>query len=229
MTVHLNDLSEDLSLSSAPVGFVPTQRRRGIYRNGLKRLFDVVAILVTSVAIVPVIFILALIVARDGHNPFYSSERVGRNGRTFRMLKLRTMVPDADALLERYLSENAAARAEWDATQKLKNDPRITLLGRFLRKSSMDELPQIWNVLVGDMSVVGPRPMMPSQRAMYHGLSYYALRPGMTGPWQVSMRNDGGFTDRCDFDREYDRDLSFPHDLSLILRTFSVIFRGTGY
>ncbi len=229
MTVQLSDLSDDMSLASAPVGFVSVPRRKGMYRNGMKRLFDIGFIALTSVITVPVIALLAIVVAFDGKLPFYSSERVGRQGRVFRMLKLRTMVPDADGMLAVYLSRNPLAKAEWDATQKLKNDPRITWLGRFLRKTSLDELPQIWNVLRGDMSVVGPRPMMPNQRIMYNGLSYYALRPGITGLWQVSKRNEGKFAARVDFDRDYDRMLSFPTDVRIILSTVRVIFQGTGY
>jgi lipopolysaccharide/colanic/teichoic acid biosynthesis glycosyltransferase len=204
-------------------------RRPGIYRNLFKRGFDLLFILVTSVAVLPLILLLAAFVARDGHKPFYSSPRVGRHGREFQMLKLRTMVPNADAQLERYLAENPEARREWESTQKLKNDPRITRFGRFLRKSSLDELPQLWNVLLGDMSIVGPRPMMPAQRARYMGLAYYALRPGLTGPWQVSVRNESSFAQRAEFDRQYDQRVTFFGDLGLILRTLYVVMRGTGY
>lgn len=229
MTLQLNDLGEDIGMASAPLGLVETPHRPGIYRNYLKRVFDVSAVVLTSVVVLPVVVILALFVARDGHAPFYWSDRVGRGGRVFRMLKLRTMVPDADRLLETYLSQNADALREWNATQKLKADPRITAVGRFLRKTSLDELPQLWNVLAGDMSLVGPRPMMPSQRAMYSGLSYYALRPGITGSWQVSDRNACGFSKRAEYDRDYDRGLSFGSDLWLLFRTLRVVLKGTGY
>ena len=166
--------------------------------------------------------------ALDGSSPFYWSDRVGRGGKTFRMLKLRTMVPNADKLLEEYLSRNAEAMLEWNSTQKLKSDPRITAVGRLLRKTSLDELPQLWNVLIGDMSLVGPRPMMPSQRALYSGTAYYALRPGITGPWQVSVRNESEFAQRVDFDAKYDRTISFATDVKLLLATVRVVFRGTG-
>jgi len=229
MTLQINDLSDDIGLASAPVGPVLVRSRPGLYRNVLKRPVDVLAILLSSVIVLPVILILALLVARDGHSPFYRSDRVGRGGRTFRMLKLRTMVPDADQMLDVYLQQNADARDEWDCTQKLKSDPRITGIGRFLRKTSMDELPQLWNVLVGDMSLVGPRPMMPNQRALYNGLAYYALRPGITGSWQVSDRNECEFSKRAEFDRDYDLDLSFLTDLRLLLATARVVLRGTGY
>lgn len=229
MTLQINDLSDDLGLASAPVGLVHVRPRSGFYRNVLKRMIDVLVILLTSVVALPVVIVLALLVARDGYSPFYRSDRVGRGGRTFRMLKLRTMVPDADALLEDFLHQNAAARLEWDCTQKLKNDPRITGIGRFLRKTSLDELPQLWNVLVGDMSLVGPRPMMPSQRALYTGLAYYALRPGITGSWQVSDRNECVFSKRAEFDSDYERNLSFATDVRLLLATIRVVCKGTGY
>lgn len=229
MTLQINDLSDDIGIASAPVGLVHIYPRSGLYRNCLKRLVDVLAILLSGVIALPTVLLLALLVARDGHSPFYRSDRVGRGGRAFRMIKLRTMVPDADKLLDDYLRQNPAARLEWDCNQKLKNDPRITGIGRFLRKTSMDELPQLWNVLVGDMSLVGPRPMMPAQRALYSGLAYYALRPGITGPWQVSDRNECEFCKRAEFDRDYERTMSFATDFRLLLATIRVVCKGTGY
>ncbi|MBC7143048.1 MAG: sugar transferase [Rhodobacteraceae bacterium] len=229
MTLQINDLSDDFGMASAPVGLVNISNRRGLYRNVIKRALDVAAVLLASIIVVPVIAVLAIVVALDGSAPFYWNDRVGRGGRTFRMLKLRTMVPQADRLLEEYLSRNAEARLEWNSTQKLKSDPRITRVGRFLRKTSLDELPQLWNVLIGDMSLVGPRPMMPNQRALYTGTAYYALRPGITGPWQVSDRNEVEFSKRAEFDREYDETLSLGTDLKLLFATVRVVVKGTGY
>jgi lipopolysaccharide/colanic/teichoic acid biosynthesis glycosyltransferase len=163
-----------------------------------------------------------------GERPFYSQRRVGLGGRTFVMWKLRSMVADADDHLAKHLRENPDAREEWARHQKLRNDPRITPYGRFLRKLSLDELPQLWNVLIGDMALIGPRPMMPHQRALYHGLAYYAMRPGVSGFWQVSERNDAEFTSRVHFDEKYDREISFTTDVMLILRTLRVMLRGTG-
>jgi len=204
-------------------------RQGGVYRGGAKRLLDIALVLLAIPVVVPVVLIIALMVMRDGHSPFYWSERVGRSGRVFRMLKLRTMVHDAHECLASYLATDPQAAAEWTDTQKLKFDPRITGFGRLLRKSSLDELPQLWNVLIGEMSLVGPRPMMPDQRKIYPGSVYYELRPGVTGPWQVSDRNDCSFAKRADFDLEYAGSLSFGNDLRLLGRTVVVVLRGTGY
>lgn len=229
MTLQLNELSDDFDRSSAPVGPVTVAFRSGVYRNYLKRLFDMSAVIASGLVVGPLILVLAALVACDGSNPFYWNDRVGRGGRTFHMLKLRTMVPNAEKQLESYLARNAEARLEWNSTQKLKSDPRITRLGKFLRKTSLDELPQLWNVLIGDMSLVGPRPMMPSQRPLYHGLAYYNLRPGITGIWQVSERNESAFSKRAEFDTEYDEILSFRKDLGLLWSTVRVVLKGTGY
>jgi lipopolysaccharide/colanic/teichoic acid biosynthesis glycosyltransferase len=139
------------------------------------------------------------------------------------------MVHDADARREDHLAQHPAARAGWNRTQKLRNDPRITPIGRVLRKSSLDELPQLWNVLKGEMSLVGPRPMMPSQAGLYPGTAYYALRPGITGSWQVSARNESSFADRARFDADYDQRISLATDLLILLATVRVVLRGTGH
>ncbi|WP_092082483.1 sugar transferase [Poseidonocella sedimentorum] len=194
-----------------------------------KRAFDVALVLLSLPFVIPVIALMALLVALDGHSPFYTQARVGRHGRQFRMLKIRTMVHNADAMLAKCLEQDAALRAEWDATQKLKKDMRITRIGRILRKTSLDELPQLFNVLTGSMSLVGPRPMMPSQEELYPGRSYYRLRPGITGFWQISDRNHCDFRDRSKYDAVYERELSLVTDLAVMWRTFSVVLRGTGY
>lgn len=229
MTIYFDKLDTQLSSASVPCGFVDLEARPGIYRNYFKRLLDTAVIVLAAPVVVPVVAFLAILVARDGSSPFYWNQRVGRNGVEFSMLKLRTMVPDADELLEAHLASDPFAKAEWDSSQKLKADPRITRIGRILRKLSLDELPQLWNVLKGDMSLVGPRPMLPEQRAMYPGLSYYALRPGITGPWQVSDRNECEFAKRAEHDKTYDGDVSFFTDLALLTKTVGVVIKGTGY
>ena len=198
------------------------------YRKYGKRLADLGILVVVAPIIMAVVGILALIITLTGHRPFYSQMRVGRNGRLFRLWKLRTMVEDADIVLQQYLSENPAAAAEWQHAQKLSSDPRITPVGRLLRKSSLDELPQFFNVLLGEMSIVGPRPMLPEQREMYSGPDYYRMAPGVTGPWQVSARNTTSFAARAHFDASYNQTLSLREDLRLIFRTLSVVAAGTG-
>ena len=144
------------------------------------------------------------------------------------MLKIRTMVANADAHLETYLAENPEARREWDEKQKLENDPRITRFGNILRKSSLDEMPQLWNVLKGEMSIVGPRPMMVDQQELYPGTDYYMLRPGVTGPWQISDRSQGSFAGRARFDAAYNKTLSLKNDLHILAGTAGVVLRCTG-
>jgi lipopolysaccharide/colanic/teichoic acid biosynthesis glycosyltransferase len=202
--------------------------RRGIYRTYVKRALDILLVLAGAPFVVPLIVLLAIGVALDGGKPFYCQDRVGKGGRSYRMWKLRSMEVDADERLAAYLRANPTARAEWDHCQKLRQDPRITRLGRVLRRTSLDELPQLWNVLRGDMSLVGPRPMMPSQRSLYPGDAYYALRPGITGLWQVSARNESGFAARAGYDSEYDKTLSFVNDLKILAATVRAVTRGTG-
>lgn len=200
-----------------------------LYRGGVKRVIDLVLVIATFPFWLPIILITAVLVARDGHNPFYTQDRIGRNGRVFRMFKLRSMVHDADAVFEAYLQAHPEARAEWDATQKLKHDPRITRLGRLIRKTSIDELPQLFNVVLGHMSLVGPRPMMVCQKPLYPGSRYYDMRPGLTGFWQVSNRNHCRFVDRARYDNAYHASMSLRTDVALIWRTMGVVLRGTGY
>lgn len=202
---------------------------RGFYRKYGKRALDILFVIAILPVVVPVVFFLALLVAIDGGKPFYSQARVGKGGEIYRMWKLRTMVVDADTRLKDHLASDAAALDEWNHTQKLRNDPRITRTGRFLRKTSLDELPQVWNVLAGEMSVVGPRPMMPDQRVLYHGSDYYSLRPGITGLWQVSCRNASSFADRVSFDEKYACNLNLSLDTRLILGTVRVVVLGTGH
>lgn len=199
-----------------------------LYRNFLKRLLDIVLVLVSAPLVIPLVGFMALLVLLDGGKPFYSQLRIGRGGRTFRIWKLRSMAPDADKQLKNYLAENPEARREWSQMQKLQHDPRITRVGRMLRKSSLDELPQLFNVLSGSMSLVGPRPMMPEQKALYDGTAYFKLRPGITGPWQISDRNACSFAKRVSYDEDYDRELSLWTDLRILAKTVLVVLRGTG-
>lgn len=203
--------------------------RPGPYRQHYKRALDVFLVVLSLPVVLPLILLLALCNMATGNMPFYTQPRLGRDGQVFRMWKLRTMVADADSKLAEVLARDPALQMEWDHKQKLRNDPRITAVGRYLRMTSLDELPQLWNVLRGDMSLVGPRPMLPEQRALYPGDAYFRLRPGLTCTWQVSERNDSCFAERARYDAEYEADVSLAHDIGLILATFAVVTRGTGH
>jgi lipopolysaccharide/colanic/teichoic acid biosynthesis glycosyltransferase len=185
-------------------------------------------VVAVSILVVPLVVVVALLVMLDGGSPFYTQQRVGKDGRVFSMFKLRSMVPNADRFLSEHLKSNPEALAEWNKTQKLRDDPRITLVGRVIRKTSLDELPQFWNVLIGNMSVVGPRPMMPSQRDLYPGQAYYALKPGVTGFWQIGVRNETSFAERAHYDAAYYRQVSFFTDIRVIAKTVQVVLRATG-
>jgi exopolysaccharide production protein ExoY len=198
-----------------------------IYRR-FKRPFDIFVTLVIAPLALILVAVLALLILADGGKPFFCQPRVGRGGKIFDLWKLRTMVPDAEAKLQEYLAGDPLARLEWDTAQKLKDDPRVTRLGKFLRKYSLDELPQLLNVLRGEMSLVGPRPMLPEQRQYYPGTAYFNLRPGLTGLWQIAERNSGTFVDRAMFDTRYSGLMSFGTDLWILSRTPIAVLKGTG-
>ena len=201
----------------------------GIYARFGKRALDVALVLLSLPITLPIIALCALALWIEGGAPFYWQERVGQSGRRFRIVKLRTMVRDADARLLRYLATDPAIREEWNRTQKLRNDPRITRVGDVLRVTSLDELPQLWNVLKGEMSLVGPRPMMPEQVGLYgDDAAYTSVRPGITGLWQVSARNSREFSYRAKVDAVYCRSLTFWRDIVLMIRTIGVVLRRTG-
>ena len=209
---------------------VPLPALAGAYARFGKRSLDLVLGSIAAFLAAPVLLLLAVALWIESGNPFYTQERLGLNGRRFRMFKLRTMVRDADGKLAACLDADPELRLEWDLTQKLKRDPRITPLGRLLRKTSLDELPQVLNVLIGDMSLVGPRPMLPEQLPLYaHPAAYLGLRPGITGLWQVTARNENSFALRATLDLRYAQRLKFGFDLRIILATFGSVWHATGY
>ncbi len=215
-----------LDIRAGRVGGV---RRPSLYFRFFKRPLDLFLLLLMVPIVLPTLLVLATLVMSDGGPAFYSQERVGQRGRKFRMWKLRSMTVNADAELRMLLERDAQARLEWDKNQKLRNDPRITRIGRFIRRSSLDELPQLWNVLIGDMSFVGPRPFLPEQTVLYPGKDYYEMRPGLTGYWQTSERNESSFRERASYDSRYHDELSFTTDLRILAATCGVVLRGTGY
>lgn len=198
------------------------------YRDFFKRFLDIVIVLILLPVVVPVLVTLLVLVYVTCGSPLYAQYRLGKDGKIFKMWKFRTMVHSADEVLDRYLAGNPNAKTEWDQYQKLENDPRITSIGGILRKSSMDELPQLWNVLTGDMSLVGPRPMMVNQESLYPGSAYYRLRPGITGLWQVSDRNQTSFASRANFDTKYEQSLSLATDMKTLATTVKVVVQCTG-
>ncbi len=201
-------------------------------RGGVsKRAFDIIFGLALLLAFLPLMFFVALTIFSFERGPIvFGHDRIGYSGRKFRCLKFRSMVPNAGTVLEEHLSRNPAARLEWEASQKLKDDPRITPIGKFLRATSLDELPQLLNVVRGDMSLVGPRPIVQAEVARYGGDidAYTAARPGITGLWQVSGRSDVDYERRVLLDATYVRSWSLPGDVLILLRTVVVVFSRAG-
>jgi len=202
-----------------------------LYSSVGKRIFDICLAILVAPLLAPLVFVFWLMVRKDGGTGLYSQTRVGQNGKLFRCWKLRTMVVDADATLKALCDSDPEIAKEWEENQKLVNDPRITRIGRILRATSMDELPQLWNIIKGDMSFVGPRPFMENQMEMYDeagGQLYYNVRPAITGPWQVFGRGQTCFKDRVRYDQLYGRNVTLSNDLYLIWKTVGVVLRGTG-
>jgi len=196
-----------------------------------KRMFDALVAGICLLCGMPVLLFIAIAIKlSDGGPVFYRDRRIGWNGTHFRCMKFRSMSVDSAALLRDYLQKNQAAALEWAQTRKLKSDPRVTRVGYLLRKSSLDELPQLINVLRGEMSLVGPRPICDQEVSMYGEVmqDYLRARPGLTGVWQVSGRNDVDYGKRTRLDREYIHTWNFWKDLWIILRTFRVVLSARG-
>ena len=225
MTFQVNDPTRLEGVSLSDIVPSTSGHNLDLYTGIGKRFLDMMVVLLTAPVTVPLMLLTAFLVALDGGSPIYVQKRIGRNGRIFSMFKFRTMVPNADARLSAYLSEHPQARAEWNHSQKLRHDPRVTRIGAYLRKSSLDELPQLLNVFWGEMSVIGPRPMMVEQENMYPGRAYYWMRPGITGLWQVTERNNSAFSDRAHYDDKYFYNMTFVNDCK-IMRRKSKLNRG---
>ncbi len=196
----------------------------------VKRAFDIVGSLSLLIVLSPLFACLLVRIRQDGGSPLYGHERIGRGGRRFQCLKFRSMVLNSEERLKELLAADATARAEWEASYKLKNDPRITPVGRFLRRTSLDELPQLWNVLRGDMSLVGPRPVVKDELKRYGEQAdyYLMIKPGMTGLWQVSGRSDVDYETRVYFDTWYVKNWSLWHDIAILFKTINVVFGKNG-
>lgn len=197
----------------------------------LKRTVDITASATALLLLSPVFLVTSLAIKNDSKGPaMFTQKRIGKDGKLFEIYKFRTMVPDADKKLFELLEKDEEAAKEYKLNKKLKNDPRITKLGAFLRKTSIDELPQLINVLKGDMSLVGPRPYLPREMEDMEG--YYDTivesKPGITGLWQVSGRSNTTFEERMKFDLEYNENKSFKYDMDLLFKTVGSVVKGDG-
>lgn len=177
-----------------------------------------------------IVTLIALLMIAQGRPVIYRHSRMGRGGKSFHCFKFRTMATDGDDLLRRHLAADPIAQLEWDATRKLKDDPRVTPIGRVLRKTSADELPQLFNVLRGEMSLVGPRPIVHAEVAFYGPYidHYHHVKPGLTGAWQISGRSDTSYAERVQLDAEYAVRRSFGGDLKILMRTVPAVLRARG-
>ena len=198
---------------------------------GTKRTFDIMVASTILLFALPTMFFIAVIMFSTDRGPIlFGHERIGHNGKRFRCLKFRSMVVDSQTALARHLELFPQARAEWEASQKLRDDPRITAIGKFLRVTSLDELPQLINVIRGEMSLVGPRPIVQDEVVRYAAEieHYAATRPGITGLWQVCGRSDVDYDQRVRLDSQYVREWTFAGDLLILVKTVKVVIARTG-
>jgi exopolysaccharide production protein ExoY len=199
-------------------------------RHALKRVLDIIGAALLGVVFLPLILAVAVLLHRQGGPIIFRHRRVGRNGQAFDCLKFRSMVPDADRVFRELMERHPELKAEWLRDHKLRDDPRITAVGRFLRRTSLDELPQLWNVIRGEMSLVGPRPVVREELLRYgrHLHRYLAAKPGVTGLWQVTGRNNTDYRRRVVLDVYYVRRQSVLLDLYILLKTTQVVLGGSG-
>jgi exopolysaccharide production protein ExoY len=197
---------------------------------GVKRVLDVVGSLVLAAVFCPLILAIVVLMGSEEGSIIYKHRRIGRDGRTFECLKFRTMVPNADQVLRELLEKDPAINAEWLRDHKLRCDPRVTRLGRFLRRTSLDELPQLWNVMRGEMSLVGPRPVVREELLRYgrNVRAYLSAKPGITGLWQIKGRNDTDYRRRVALDTYYVRNQNLLLDLYILVQTTRVVLGGSG-
>ena len=197
----------------------------------IKRAFDLLFTICGGLCILPFLLVIAVMVAFDNKgNVIFAHRRIGRGGKEFKCYKFQTMIPNAQEALEKYLAENPEARKEWEESFKLTNDPRVTKLGNILRKTSLDEMPQLWNVIKGDMSLVGPRPIVAKEIERYgeYFREYAMVTPGITGMWQASGRSDTTYEERVEMDTWYVRNWSVWIDLMYLFKTVKIVFTGKG-
>lgn len=197
----------------------------------VKRTYDLVISGMALIVLAPIMLFICLLIKIDSKGPaILVQERIGENGKIFKMYKYRSMVVGADKLLDKYLKENEEARKEYKKYKKLQNDPRVTKIGKIIRKTSIDGLPQLINVFVGNMSLVGPRPYLPREKEDMKNLynDIVKSKPGITGIWQVSGRNDISFDKRLEMDYTYNSDKSTMYDIKILLKTFKKVLEKEG-
>ena len=196
----------------------------------LKRTMDIVLSFGLILILSPIFLILYLLIYIDGGKPIYKHPRIGRDGKLFNCFKFRSMVLDSEEILSELLKQDPECKSEWEKEFKLKNDPRVTKIGSFIRRTSLDELPQLFNVLIGQMSLVGPRPITEKELAFYeNNVDYYLMaKPGITGLWQVSGRNDIDYETRVYFDSWYVKNWSLWNDIAILFKTIKVVFKRSG-
>ncbi|MGV1760057.1 sugar transferase [Rhizobium sp. A22-96] len=231
----------DLRRELAPLGDLRTSRLPGttaraapsrkMYSQAIKRLIDATLAVIALVVLAPMILmVVAILLVTQGRPIFHSHRRIGRHGVLFSCFKFRTMVVNSEEVLARHLDTNPALRAEWNATRKLKDDPRVTPFGQLLRKNSVDEIPQLLNVIRGEMSLVGPRPIVTSEAELYgvHFVDYMRVRPGLTGLWQVSGRSDTSYDTRVELDTRYVTEQSLVGDIVIMAKTIPAVLTSRG-
>ncbi|MDR1443683.1 MAG: undecaprenyl-phosphate galactose phosphotransferase WbaP [Treponema sp.] len=213
------------------LGFVTSHRLKMFWNLAIKRFNDLFFVIAGGLILLPFLLIIALLIKLSSPGPvLYSHRRLGKNGKYFNAYKFRSMVNNSQDVLERLLSQSPERRKEWEENHKLKNDPRITVIGKFLRHTSFDEFPQFINILKGEMSLVGPRPVVDEEVGKY-GKDFdriFSVKPGLTGLWQVSGRSDTNYSERVAFDTYYLQSWSVWLDLWVLLKTVSVVIKGKG-
>ena len=226
--------SENVAVNLEQIPIVTVYRNKAVLKveKILKRVIDIIAGIFGIIALLPLTLIIyiANLICKDKGPVFYTQERYGKNGKIFKLYKYRSMVVGADEKLKEYLAENEEARKEYKEYKKLKDDPRITKVGKFIRKTSLDEFPQFINVLKGDMSLVGPRPYLPREREDINGFFNYitSVKPGITGLWQVNGRSDTTFTERLTLDMSYYYKHNLKMDLKILGKTVKDVVKKEG-
>lgn len=225
-------LSENILVTSQIVKHTKKLAQENKLYAGIKRAMDMIGGIVGVVCLAPITLVISLAnaIAKENGPIFYTKQRIGKDGKLFKMYKYRSMIVGADDILAKYLAENEEARQEYRKYKKLKYDPRITKIGRFIRKVSIDEFPQFINILKGEMSLVGPRPYLPREQKDM-GEAYDTIitcKPGLTGYWQVNGRSDVDFEERTTMDLAYIQDKNLWFDIKILIKTFTKIFKKEG-